>query len=164
MSKKQRQRGFSLMELLIALMIIGVIATLGIRALTGNTDKARYIQANDKMRTMSQGLDQYYMANNGKYPDLASWEAMVEPNSPLVKKNLIPANMPAKDPWDQPYEAKSGKGTYQLKCAGDPNNQAERPPITYEPGLIVGGPTGAPPAEGSGGGDKGAPPAGEVKK
>jgi general secretion pathway protein G len=163
MSKKQRQHGFSLMELLIALMIIGVIATLGIRALTGNTDKARYIKATDNLRMMSQGLDQYYLANNGKYPDLGSWEAMVEPNSPLVKKNLIPANMAPKDPWDQPYEAKSGKGTYELKCAGDPNNQAERPAIIWEPGRVVGGPTGQAPAEG-GGGDKGAAPAGEAKK
>jgi len=157
MIKTQRQRGFSLMELLIALMIIGVIATLGIRALTGNTDKARYIKAMDNLRIMSQGLDQYYMSNNGKYPDLASWDAMVEPNSPLVKKNLIPANMSPKDPWDQPYEAKSGKGTYELKCAGDPNNPGERPAIILEPGRLQGGPTGQAPPEGgppAGGGGK----------
>jgi general secretion pathway protein G len=157
MNTTQRQRGFSLMELLIALMIIGVIATLGIRALTGNTDKARYIKVMDNLRMVGQGLDQYYMANNGKYPDFTSWEAMVEPNSPLVKKNLIPANMSPKDPWDQPYEAKSGKGSYELKCAGDPNNLAERPPIILEPGRLQGGPTGQAPVEG-------APAGGEVKK
>ena len=158
MSNSQRQRGFSLMELLIALMIIGVIATLGIRALTGNTDKARYVKANDTLRIVSEGMDQYYLANNGKYPDLSSWDAIVEPNSPLVKKNLIPPNVPPKDPWDQPYEGKSGKGTYTVKCVGDPNNPAERPAIIREPGVLQGGPTGQAPAEG------GAAAGGETKK
>ena len=165
MSTTQRQRGFSMMELLIALMIIGVIATLGIRAMAGNTDKARYVKANDTIRIMAEGLDQYYLAMNGKYPDFASWDAMIEPNSPLVKKNLIPANMPAKDPWDQPYEGKSGKGTYTLKCVGDPNNPDDRPAIIREPGIIQGGPSGQAPTQGGApAGDKGSAPAGEGKK
>ena len=51
---------------------------------------------------------------------------MIDANSPLVKENMIPVNVPAKDPWEQPFEAAAGKGKYQLKCAGDPNNPEER--------------------------------------
>lgn len=133
------QKGFSLMELLIALMIIGVIATLGIRALKGNTGKARYIKANDTIRLMAEGLEQHYLAN-GKYPEGATWESLVGPESALVKKNYIPSNLPANDPWGVPYEAQVTRGNYILKCAGDPDDQEERGPITREPGKQTGGP------------------------
>jgi len=103
---------------------------------------------------VAEGLDQYYLASNGKYPDFASWDAMVDPSSPLVKKNLIPPNVPPKDPWDQPYEGKAGKGSYTLKCVGDPNNPQERPPITREPGVLTGGPTGQAAPEGATGDTK----------
>lgn len=142
---RQAQKGFSLMELLIALMIIGVIATLGIRALRGNTDKARYIKANDTIRMMAEGLEQHYLAFS-KYPEGATWESLAGPESVLVKKNYIPANMPVNDPWGVPYEAKVTRGNYELKCLGDPNDQEERPAIIREPGKQTGGPS-------AGGGD-----------
>lgn len=157
-NSRQRQLGFSLMELLIALMIIGVIATMGFRGLTKNADKARYISAQDSLRIVSQGLDQYYL-QNGKYPDFSSWEQMIDANSPLVKKNFIPVNVPGVDRWQQPFEGKSGKAQYELKCAGDPGDQESRPPIIFRPGEIAGGNQGAPKAEGA----PPAPPAGEAK-
>lgn len=135
---RKRQLGFSLMELLIAMMIIGVIATLGFKGIVKHGDKARYIDANDRLRIVSQGLDQYYL-QNGKYPDFSSWEQMIDANSPLVKKNLIPVNVPALDRWQQPYEGKSGKAGYELTCLGNPADQELQPKITYEPGKITGG-------------------------
>lgn len=147
---RKRQLGFSLMELLIALMIIGVIATLGFRGLTRNADKARYIQAQDRLRIVAQGLDQYHL-QNGKYPDFSSWEQMIDANSPLVKKNFIPVNVPPVDGWQQPFEGKSGKQLYELKAAGDPGEPEERGPIVIRPGEISGGSTqGSSKPEGSG--------------
>ncbi|MBK8727303.1 MAG: type II secretion system protein GspG [Holophagaceae bacterium] len=159
--KNLAQKGFSLMELLIALMIIGVIATLGFKGYQRYADRARYTKAYDDIKQISMGLEQYYLAN-GSYPDLASWEAMVDSNSPMVKKNYISVGMPVNDPWKQPYEGNSGKGKYTLKCAGDPSDQEERPPIIYrEGGNIQGGPAGA----GKGDTKTAAPaPAGEAPK
>ena len=54
----------------------------------------------------------------------------------MVKENMIPPNMPAKDPWDQPYEATSGKGNYTLKCLGD--GTEDRKAFTVEPGRMAG--------------------------
>ena len=141
--KNLAQKGFSLMELLIALMIIGVIATLGIRALRGNTGKARYIKANDTIRLLAEGLEQHYLAY-GKYPEGATWESLVGAESVLVKKNYIPSNMPVNDPWGAAYDAKVTRGNYELKCAGDPDDQEERGPITREPGKQTGGPGASP--------------------
>lgn len=158
--KNLAQKGFSLMELLIALMIIGVIATLGFKGYQRYADRARYTKAYADMKQVSEGLEQYYLAN-GTYPDLGSWEAMVESNSPLVKKNFISVNLSPTDPWKQPFEAKSGKGKYELKCAGDPNDLESHPPIIWkEGGNIQGGPAGSnkPDAKGA------AAPAGEPPK
>lgn len=155
MSSSHRQRGFSLLELLIAMMIIAVIATLGVKQYTKYSARARHLKAADNLKIVSEGLDQFYL-KHGKYPDFGSFEAMVEPNSPLVKENLIASNMPPKDPWGQSYQGKSSKATYELKCDGDPTNTEDLGPFTREPGKIsgssqgdLGQPSTAPPAEGS---------------
>jgi hypothetical protein len=69
---------------------------------------------------------------------------MIDANSPLVKENMIPVNVPAKDPWDQPYEATSNKGNYLLKCLGDPSGSEERKTFSIEPGKMLGGASNAP--------------------
>jgi len=117
----KRQAGFSLLELLVAMMILAVIATLGFQQLKKNSAKANHLKAVYALKTVAEGLDQYYI-KHGVYPDFASFEAMVDPGSILVKESLIPVNAPPKDPWGQAYEARSSKITYFLKCAGDPSN------------------------------------------
>jgi general secretion pathway protein G len=152
MSPSRRQSGFSLLELLIAMMIIAVIATLGVKQYTKYSAKARHLKAADNLKIVSEGLDQYYL-KHGKYPDFGSFESMIEPNSLLVKENLIAANMPPKDPWGQSYQGKSSKATYELRCDGDPTNTDELGPFTREPGKISGSNQGelgqGPPAEGT---------------
>jgi general secretion pathway protein G len=134
---RQRQSGFSLLELLVAMMIIAVIATLGFKKYNEFSAKARYLKAQDTLRIVGEGLDQFFI-KHGKYPELTSYESMIDANSPLVKENMIPVNVPPKDPWDQPYEGTAGKGKYELKCAGDPNGSDERKAFTVEPGKISG--------------------------
>jgi general secretion pathway protein G len=147
--RRNSQSGFSLLELLVAMMIIAVIATLGFKQYNKYSAQARYLKAQDTLRIVGDGLDQYFL-KHGRYPDLTSYEAMVDANSPLVKENMIPVNVPSKDPWDQPYEATSGKGRYELKCLGDPNTSEDRKPFSVEPGKMPGdATTTAAPAAGA---------------
>jgi general secretion pathway protein G len=152
MSPSRRQSGFSLLELLIAMMIIAVIATLGVKQYTKYSARARHLKAADNLQIVAMGLDMYYL-KHGKYPDFGSFESMIEPNSPLVKENMIAPNMSPKDPWGQPFQGKSSKATYELKCDGDPTNTEELGPFTREPGKISGSNQGelgsSTPAEGS---------------
>ena len=66
-----RQRGFSLIELVIVVVIIGIIAAIAIpRMSRGSAGAAESALAGD-MAEMRQALD-HYQAEHGKYPDAAS--------------------------------------------------------------------------------------------
>ena len=140
MTRRKTQKGFSLLELLVAMMIIAVISTLGFRKFQEFTAKAHYLKSQDTLKTVGEGIDQFYL-KHGKYPDFGSFEAMVDAGSPLVKQNMIPANVPSRDGFDQPFEGKCGKAGYEIATLGDPNNQEERGKYTRKPGEISGGPT-----------------------
>ncbi|GLH71574.1 hypothetical protein GETHLI_00760 [Geothrix limicola] len=136
----RKSRGFSLLELLVAMMIISVLATLGFRQFKKQSAQARHIKAVNEITIVGEGLDQYYL-KHGHFPDFGSFDAMVDSNSPLAKESLIKLGMSAVDPFGQPYEGKSNKATYELKCLGDPNDQEEHGLIVRTPGQMT---TGTP--------------------
>ena len=140
MTRRKTQKGFSLLELLVAMMIIALLSTLGFRKFQEFTATAHYLKSKDTLKTVGEGMDQYYL-KHGKYPDFGSFEAMVDGASPLVKQNMIPANVPARDGFDQPFEGKCGKSGYEIATLGDPNNQEDRGKYTRKPGEISGGAT-----------------------
>ncbi len=132
-TRRNAQKGFSLMELMIAMMIIAIMATLGFKSFKHYSARAHYLVSQDLVNKVREGLDQYWM-KHGKYPDFGSFEAMVDNNSVLVKENLIPVNTPNVDGFAQPIEGKSGKTGYELTCEGDPNNQDDFGKFTVRPG------------------------------
>jgi prepilin-type N-terminal cleavage/methylation domain-containing protein len=135
-----RQKGFSLLELLVAMMILAVLGTLGFQQIRKHTAQARYLKAKDDMQVVADGLAQY---------------AMVDGSSPLVKESLIKTNMSVSDPFSQPYQGQSNPRTYTLTCQGDPNDAEDHGPFSMTPdqGLSVGGGQAAP-AAGAPAGDK----------
>ena len=148
-TSRLKSRGFSLLELLVAMMIIAVLGTLGFSQYKKHSASARYIKAGDILKIVAEGLDQYYL-KHGRFPDYGSFDAMVDNNSALVKESLIQVSMPSTDPFGQPYEGKSSRDTYELKCGGDPGNQEDAGPIIRTPGQVsnsspVSAPRGATP-------------------
>lgn len=150
---RRRDRGFSLLELLVAMMIIAVLGTLGFSQYKKHSAQARYLKAQDDLKIVAEGLDQYYL-KHGRFPDFGSFDAMIDGNSTLVKESLIKPGMSAQDPFGQPYEGKSTRITYELKCAGDPGNPEDAGAIVRTPGQMTNsspvsgqGPGGAPKAD-----------------
>lgn len=132
----RRERGFSLLELLVAMMIIAVLGTLGFSQYKKHSAQARYLKAQDDLKIVAEGLDQYYL-KHGRFPDFGSFDAMIDGNSTLVKESLIKPGMSAQDPFGQPYEGKSTRITYELKCAGDPGNPEDAGAIVRTPGQMT---------------------------
>ena len=156
---RRKTRGFSLLELLVAMMIIAVLGTLGFSQYRKHSAQARYLKAQDDLKIVAEGLDQYFL-KHGYFPDFGSFDAMVDGNSSLVKESLIKVGMSAQDPFGQPYEGKSSRtsATYELKCSGNPADPEEAGPILRTPGQVTGSSPVSSPRSGTGPGT-GAPAA-----
>ena len=59
--------GFTLIELMVVILIIGLLATIVVQNLKGATDKAKRIKAQADISALKTALDRYYL-DNGSYP------------------------------------------------------------------------------------------------
>lgn len=71
-SLKQRQSGFTIVELLIVIVIIGILATLVIVTFSGVQQKARDSERKTDINALAGQLEAAY-ANTGYYPGLAGF-------------------------------------------------------------------------------------------
>jgi len=98
------KKAFTLIELMLVVIIIGVLASLVVPRLTGRAERARRIAAEaDVKRNIPSALDLYEM-DTGEYPSdlsalVADSSSVAGWNGPYLKK--FP-----KDPWGNPYHYK----------------------------------------------------------
>jgi prepilin-type N-terminal cleavage/methylation domain-containing protein len=64
----KNERGFTIMELLVVIVIIGVLAAIGVPAYKNMTDKAKATACEANRRTMKTGVMLYYV-EQGEYPE-----------------------------------------------------------------------------------------------
>jgi len=67
-SLSKRKEGFTIVELLIVIVVIGILAGLVITTYNGIQQKARNTERTTDLKTFQSQLEAYY-ANNGSYPD-----------------------------------------------------------------------------------------------
>ncbi len=85
-----KQGGFTLLELLIVIVIIGILALLIIPNITSAPKKARDTKRKTDITTVRKGLEEYFV-NNNIYPaaltDLQTGSAPIVKTLPLDPKN-----------------------------------------------------------------------------
>lgn len=70
MTLHRKQQGFTIVELLIVIVVIGILAALVVTTFTGIQQKARDTERQTDIKAIHGQLEAYY-AQNGSYPALA---------------------------------------------------------------------------------------------
>ena len=102
----RRAAGFTLIELMVVLVIIGVLAALIVPNVLDRTDDARVTAARTDIGNLMQAL-KLYKLDNQRYPTAEQGlQALIaRPSAPPVPGNWRPylEKLP-NDPWGQPYQ------------------------------------------------------------
>lgn len=105
---QRKQQGFTLIEIIVVVVIIGILATLVAPKFLGRTDDARITKAKADIKALESALELYKL-DNYTYPTTdQGLEALVSAPS----SEPLPANWKAggyikhltKDPWQRDYQ------------------------------------------------------------
>ncbi|WP_325170135.1 type II secretion system major pseudopilin GspG [Noviherbaspirillum pedocola] len=106
--QRKRSRGFTLIEIMVVVVIMGILAALVVPKLMGRTDDARIMAAKQDISTIMQAL-KLYRLDNSRYPTTEQGlQALVaKPTGAPVPSNWKEGGyiekLP-KDPWGNPYQ------------------------------------------------------------
>lgn len=124
MKHTARAGGFTLIEIMVVMVILGLLVAIVAPNLMGRSDQARVTVAKTQMRQISNALDLYKL-DNSRYPSTdQGLRALVEkPAGSPEPRNWNPDGyMPSvpRDPWDNLYDYSSPgiNGPYDLISYG----------------------------------------------
>ncbi len=103
-------RGFTLIEIMVVITILGILAALIVPKVVGRTDDARIAAARQDIASVMQAL-KLYRLDNGRYPttEQGLQALLTKPSTEPVPMNwkqggyLDRSSVP-KDPWGHPYQ------------------------------------------------------------
>jgi general secretion pathway protein G len=103
------KRGFTLIELMVVVVILGILAGLIIPKIMGRTDEARKLKARMQIEQLEQALKLYYL-DSGEYPTTEQGlNALIEKpaTEPVPKRwregGYLEKGKIPRDPWDTPF-------------------------------------------------------------
>lgn len=120
---RARQRGFTLIEIMVVVVIIGLLAAVVTQQLMGNVDDARASKARQDIQALETALTLYRL-DNYRYPTTEQGlEALVtRPNDPSLTRWKEGGYIKrlSKDPWgrDYVYESPGSHGEFDLYSLG----------------------------------------------
>ena len=108
-TEQKRDQGFTLIEIMAVVVIMGMLmATLAV-GIAGQIDKANVTNAKGQISRIDQAL-QFYKLDNKRFPnsDQGLHALVNKPSAAPVPKNYDPAGYiksdALMDPWDEPFQ------------------------------------------------------------
>src|SRR5450631_3905294 len=102
------QGGFTLLEVMVVVVILGILAALVVPKIISRPDEARVIAAKQDIASLMQAL-KLYRLDNQRYPSTEQGlqALLAKPTSAPIPPNWKPGGyverLP-KDPWGNPYQ------------------------------------------------------------
>ena len=106
-TRRARGAGFTLIEIMVVVVILGILAALVLPNVIGNVDKAQVAKVKQDLRAFDTALSLYRL-DNYKYPstDQGLQSLVQQPNDPTIR-NWKPGGYlqggVRKDPWQNDY-------------------------------------------------------------
>lgn len=101
------ERGFTLIEIMVVVVILGILAALVVPNILGNVDTARATAARQDIRAIESALDMFRLDNFAYPTTQQGLEALVtQPADPSIRnwrQGGYLKKLP-KDPWGNPYQ------------------------------------------------------------
>ena len=115
-NEKSHKAGFTLIEVLLVVVIIGILAAIVLPRIGGRTKDAQIAAAKASIENLSLALDMYEV-DNGAYPP--SLQSLITKGSelnwkgPYLKKGEMPI-----DPWGKEFVYSLKDNGYEIKSYG----------------------------------------------
>jgi general secretion pathway protein G len=124
---KERQRGFTLMEILLVVVIIGLLASLILPNLMGRFERSKEEIAKAQVELLSSSV-QAFMLDVGRCPN--GLEELIKSQDPKWRGPYLSKKEIPKDPWGRDYIFKcpGENGPFDLYSLG-PNGKLDEKAI-----------------------------------
>ena len=120
----RNRAGFTLIEIMVVIVILGLLAALVVPKLIGRTEEAKKTQTRVQIKSLQQALELFKL-DNGFYPSTdQGLDALVRmPEGGRIPKNYRKGgyiDRTPKDPWGNPYVYVSPgqRGDYDISSYG----------------------------------------------
>jgi len=125
------REGFSLIELLIVILVIGIIAAIAIPQLIAAQERAKQRRSMADMHSIASANGTYYIDMQVYSPDLPT----------LAARNYLQVPVTI-DAWGTPFVYSVGANTYTLTSLGSDGAAGPAPPVPwindpFEPDISV---------------------------